>query len=67
MNPYKIFLGKRLLIVDDERDILETLTSLLNLCKIDPASSFKEAKKLLEQYEYDLVDRRQLFFGQRQL
>jgi len=55
MDPDRILLGKRLLIVDDERDILETLTSLLNLCKIDPASSFEEAKKLLEQYEYDLV------------
>ena len=55
MDPDKILLGKRLLIVDDERDILEILTSLLNLCKIDPASSFEEAKKLLEQYEYDLV------------
>ena len=55
MDTDKILLGKRLLIVDDERDILETLNSLLNLCKIDPASSFEEAKKLLEQYEYDLV------------
>jgi DNA-binding NtrC family response regulator len=55
MDPNKILLGKRLLIVDDERDILETLTSLLSLCKIDPASSFEEAKELLEQYEYDLV------------
>lgn len=55
MDSDKILLGKRLLIVDDERDILETLNSLLNLCKIDPASSFEEAKKLLEQYEYDLV------------
>jgi DNA-binding NtrC family response regulator len=55
MDPGKVLLGKRLLIVDDERDILETLTGLLNLCKIDPASSFEEAKKLLERYEYDLV------------
>jgi DNA-binding NtrC family response regulator len=55
MDPDKILLGKRLLIVDDEKDILETLTGLLNLCKIDPASSFEDAKELLERYEYDLV------------
>jgi len=55
MDVDKILIGKRLLIVDDERDILETLTDLLQLCKIDSASSFEEAKKFLEQYDYDLV------------
>ena len=55
MDTDKVLLGKRLLIVDDEEDILETLTALLNLCKIDRASSFEKGKKLLEQYEYDLV------------
>ena len=55
MDTKKVIVGKRLLIVDDERDILETLTDLLVVCKIDSASSFEEAKKLLEQYEYDLV------------
>ena len=55
MDPNRVLLGKRLLIVDDERDILETLIGLLIVCKIDPASSFEEAKKLLEQYKYDLV------------
>ena len=55
MDTDKVLLGKRLLIVDDEEDILETLTGLLNLCKIDRASSFEKGKKLIEQYEYDLV------------
>ena len=55
MDTDKVLLGKRLLIVDDEKDILETLTGLLNLCKIDRASSFEEAERLLERYEYDLV------------
>jgi DNA-binding response OmpR family regulator len=48
-------MGKRLLIVDDEKDILETLTELLKVCKIDAASSFEEARDLLEGYDYDLV------------
>jgi DNA-binding NtrC family response regulator len=55
MDPNKVLLGRRLLIVDDERDILETLIDLLKVCKIDSASSFEEANKLLEKYEYDLV------------
>ena len=55
MDPNKLILGKRLLIVDDEKDILETLTDLLRVCKVDPASSFDEAKRLLEQFDYDLA------------
>ena len=55
MDPNRVIMGKRLLIVDDEPDILESLTDLLTVCKIDPASSFDEAKGLLERYDYDLV------------
>jgi len=55
MDPNKVLLGRRLLIVDDERDILETLIDLLKMCKIDPASSFEEGEKLLKEHEYDLA------------
>ena len=55
MDTDKIIMGKRVLIVDDEKDILETLTELLKLCKIDAASSFEQARDLLERYHYDLV------------
>jgi DNA-binding NtrC family response regulator len=55
MDPNKVLMGRRLLIVDDERDIRETLIDLLKMCKIDPASSFEEGEKLLKEYEYDLV------------
>jgi DNA-binding NtrC family response regulator len=55
MDSVKFLFGKRLLIVDDEKDVLETLVSLLEMCKIDTASSFEEAKQLLETYEYDMV------------
>ena len=55
MDPNKVILGKRVLIVDDERDILETLTDLLRVCRVDPASSFEEAKDLLDQHDYDLA------------
>jgi hypoxanthine phosphoribosyltransferase len=35
MDPKKILRGKRVLIVDDEEDILDTLTELLGMYKID--------------------------------
>lgn len=40
--------GKRILIVDDEPDILETLEDLLPMCDVVKACSFEEAKELLQ-------------------
>jgi CheY-like chemotaxis protein len=47
--------GKRILIVDDEPDILETLEELLPMCKTVRASSFEEAKKQLETQAFDIA------------
>ena len=57
MKPEKMLRGKTILIVDDERDVLDTLIDLLDMSKLDTAGSFEEAKKLLEDKEnkYDLV------------
>ena len=55
MEPKKILKGKRVLIVDDEEDILELLLELLDMCKIDKASSFEEAKELLENNFYHIA------------
>ncbi|MGM0427191.1 MAG: response regulator [Thermodesulfobacteriota bacterium] len=55
MDPEKILKGKRVLIVDDEEDILEFLTELLEMCKVDRASSFEEGKKLLESNYYHVA------------
>jgi len=51
----KIIKGKRVLIVDDEKDVLDTLVDLLSVCKLDSASSFEEGKKLLQDHDYDVV------------
>jgi CheY-like chemotaxis protein len=51
----KVIAGKYVLIVDDEQDVLDTLVELLDMCKLDTASSFSEAKKLLEGNEYDIA------------
>ena len=55
MDPQKMILGKKVLIVDDEKDVLDALTELLDMCKVDTASSFDEAKGLLERDDYDVV------------
>ena len=44
--------GKKILIVDDEPDILETLEELLSMCDITKASSFAEAKELLQNQDF---------------
>jgi DNA-binding NtrC family response regulator len=55
MEPSKILRGKKILIVDDEPDVLEILVELLDMCRIDTASSFEEGKKLLENEAYDIA------------
>ena len=55
METSKLLKGKRVLIVDDEPDILDLLTELLSPCMIDRASSFEKAKALLETEPYDIA------------
>jgi DNA-binding NtrC family response regulator len=50
-----ILKGKRVLIVDDEVDVLDVLTHLLDMCQVDRASTFEEAKDLLEKTPYDIA------------
>jgi DNA-binding response OmpR family regulator len=47
--------GKRVLIVDDEPDVLETLAQLLSMCDVKKASTFDGAKELLEKEEFDIA------------
>ncbi len=46
---------KKVLVVDDEVDVLETLEELLSMCHVVKASSFGEAKKFLENQGFDIV------------
>lgn len=55
MNSKNICKGKKILIVDDEPDVLESLIELLDICRIDTASSFEEGKHLLEEQSYDIA------------
>ncbi len=55
MDSKKLLTGKKILIVDDEPDVLESLIELLDMCKIDTASSFEEGQKRLEAESYDIA------------
>ena len=45
--------GKKILIVDDEPDVFETLKELLDMCIIDYAQDFNTAEKYLSENYYD--------------
>ena len=47
--------GKKILIVDDEPDVLESLEELLPMCDVVKASTFNEAKELLESQYFDMA------------
>ena len=47
--------GKRILIVDDEPDVLETLAEILKMCDIVKATSFEEGKDLIEMQYFDIA------------
>lgn len=54
-SEYRLLQNKRILIVDDEPDVLETLEDLLPMCQIQKAGSYAEAKKLLEEAYFDMA------------
>ena len=53
MVDTSILQGKKILIVDDEPDILETLVDILDMCFTDTAQNFESAKIFLEEKTYD--------------
>jgi DNA-binding NtrC family response regulator len=46
---------KKVLIVDDEPDVLETLEELLSICQVVRASTFEEAKRCLDKQRFDIA------------
>jgi DNA-binding NtrC family response regulator len=47
--------GKRILLVDDEPDVLETLEDLLPMCETVKASNFNAAKDFMETQYFDMT------------
>lgn len=50
-----ILKDKRILIVDDEPDILETIEEMLDMCLIDKAPNFETARKFINKNDYDVA------------
>lgn len=47
-----ILKGKKILVVDDEPDILETLKEILAECDVETATTFESAEELLKREDY---------------
>lgn len=55
MDKENLLEGKRILVVDDEPDVLDTLGELLSMCHVTKASSFDEAWGLLGSQYFDIA------------
>ena len=55
MEKKNLLEGKKILIVDDEPDVLDTLVDLLDTCDVVKASTFDEAKAALEKQSFDIA------------
>jgi len=51
----KLLNGKRVLIVDDEPDVLDTLEDLLPMCSVTKALTFEQAEGYLETETFDIA------------
>jgi DNA-binding NtrC family response regulator len=47
--------NKKILIVDDEPDVLDSLEELLDMCTVVRAESFEEADRLLQEQQFDIA------------
>ena len=55
MKKQNILQGKRIIVVDDEADVLDTLVELLSMCKTETASTFEDAQKKLIAGNFDMA------------
>lgn len=55
MAEKKLLKDKKILIVDDEPDVLETVASLLTMCEVTTAGTFEKGRKYLETREFDIA------------
>ena len=55
MSEYEYLAGKRILVVDDEHDVLDSLEELLSMCEVTKASNFQEANEYLQARYFDIA------------
>ena len=55
MSDSTLLDAKKILVVDDEPDVLIVLKELLSMCDVVTASTFNEARELLESQDFDIA------------
>lgn len=55
MSDRAVLDGKKIIAVDDEPDVLAILKELLSMCDVTTASTFDEARELLESKNFDVA------------
>jgi DNA-binding NtrC family response regulator len=55
MSDSGLLNGKKILVVDDEPDILGVLEDLLDMCQVEKALTFEEGKRLLQSVDFDIA------------
>ncbi|WP_300456057.1 response regulator [Desulfobacula sp.] len=55
LTHFSILEGKRILAVDDEPDIVDSIEEILDGCIVDKAVDFETAKKRLQTQSYDAI------------
>ena len=55
MSSESILKDKTILIVDDEPDVLEAISELLDMCQLNTAQDYDTAVQLLASYTFDIV------------
>jgi DNA-binding NtrC family response regulator len=55
MEKSNLLDGKKILVVDDEPDVLESLEDLLSMCEVVKAADYEAARDLIEGEPFDLV------------
>ncbi len=55
MPESSVLEGKKVLVVDDEPDILELVEEILAMCQVFTASTFEQGKALLGSMEFDVA------------
>ncbi len=47
--------GKKVLAVDDEPDVLDSLEEILHMCEVSRATTFEEAERLVKEQHFDIA------------
>ncbi|MFN3534221.1 MAG: response regulator [Desulfatiglandales bacterium] len=55
MSAYEILKGKKILVVDDEPDVLATVEEILDMCEVEKALDFDSALELINKKRFHIV------------